>query len=115
MAKGVVSRGAIPGRHGEHEVGSRAQVGDATILRIVNDKSGEVGTVLLSEGVDDVPVGGAPQVTKGSSKGIGGGFGVRNVGNVGRVGQMELSGDTGLLVSNIGFRDGEVLCSIVDV
>ena len=108
MAKGVVSRGAIPGRYGEHEVGSGAEVGHTTVLRIVNYESDEVGTVLLSESVGLIhdPIGAASQLTQGISKGIGGGFGVRSEG---RVDQIDPSGDTGCFVRIVGFREGEGL------
>lgn len=108
MAKGVVSGGAIPGRHGEHEVGSGAEVGHTAILRIVNDESDEVGTVLLSESVGLVhdPIGAASQLTQGISKSIGGGFGVRSEG---RVDQIDPSGDAGCFIRIVGFREGEGL------
>jgi len=94
MAKGVVSRGAIPGRHGEHGTLAGANVGNATVLRIVNDEGDDVGTVLRSEGVSLVhdAIARASQLTQGRAKGIGGGFGVRSVG---RVDKVDLSVDTG--------------------
>ena len=108
MAKGVVSRGAVPARHGEHEVGSGAKVGDAAVLRIVDDESDEIGTVLVAEGVRLVhdAIGLASQLTQGRAEGIGGGFGVRSVG---RVDQVELSVDAACSVGSVGFTDGKIL------
>lgn len=66
MAKGVVSGGAIPARHGEHEVGSGAQVADAAVLRIVNKESDDVGTVLGAQVVDVVHLSvGCPEYRRG--------------------------------------------------
>ena len=46
MAKGVVSSGAVPGRHGEHEVVAGSKIAEAAVLRVVDEQRHDVGAVL---------------------------------------------------------------------
>ena len=48
MAEGVVSSGAIPGRHGEHIILGGPQIADAAVLRVVDKQSNDVGAVLCT-------------------------------------------------------------------
>ena len=110
MSKGVVSRGAAPRRHGEHEVGSAAQVGHSAVLRIVNDLSNEVGPVLRAEGVGLVheSIGRAPKGAEGWTV-----PGAVVVDGLLGVDQIDHSVDTGCIVGLVGFLESQVLSHVV--
>jgi len=72
MAEGVVSSGAVPGRHGEHVVNARSKSGNTAVLRVVDDERHEVSALLGPQGVNVVhlSVDSALQIIEGSTKGV---------------------------------------------
>ena len=65
MAEGVVPGGAVPGRHGEHVANARSKIGNAAVLRVVDEQRHDVGA-LLGPQIRDAGI--AAQIGEGSTE-----------------------------------------------
>lgn len=103
----IIPRGTIPSRDAEHVPDARPQVGNATILRIVDDERHDIGSVHIPEDVSlvDLPVPVVAELTQSRVEGVGARL---HVVGVLHVDEVELGVHPAQVVGHVGLLDGEV-------